>query len=109
VTGSFAKLIHAQTELRLVNGKAISMQAPELRRFPYPYKAALSITSDIDCTDTCEQYNKIQSFMNEDVGIKFTNTFYPFHDQEKFSLLKEARSMRFTLLVKRRILTEKMR
>jgi hypothetical protein len=66
------------------------MQAPELRRFPYPYKAALSITSDIDCTDTREKYNKIQSFMTEDIGIRFTNTFYPFHDQEKFSLLSSS-------------------
>jgi hypothetical protein len=63
------------------------MQVPELRKFPYPYKAALSITSDIDCTDTYEKYKKIQMFMNEEVGIRFTNTFFPFHDQRKFSML----------------------
>jgi hypothetical protein len=60
---------------------------PELRRFPYPYRAALSITSDIDNTDTCEQFMRIQTFMNTEIGIKFTNTFFPFHEDKKLSLL----------------------
>jgi hypothetical protein len=61
------------------------MQAPILRRYPYPYRAALSITSDIDDTETLEQYERIRSLMNEEIGIKFTNTFFPFHDGNKFS------------------------
>ena len=62
-------------------------QTIRLRKFPFPYRAALSITSDIDCTDTVEQHQKIQTFMNEEIGITFTNTFYPYHEESKFSLL----------------------
>jgi len=64
-----------------------SGQTLGLRKFPFPYRAALSITSDIDCTDTIDQHKKIQAFMNEEIGIPFTNTFFPLHDQSKFSLL----------------------
>lgn len=59
---------------------------PALRPFPYPYRAAVSITSDIDNTDTLDQYEQIRSFMNDEIGISFTNTFLPFHAQNKFSL-----------------------
>ncbi|MHA1381236.1 MAG: hypothetical protein ACTSRG_22955 [Candidatus Helarchaeota archaeon] len=63
-----------------------SVQIPELRKFPYPYKAALSICSDIDGTDTYKKFKNIQSFMTEEIGIKFTNTFFPYHDDSYFSL-----------------------
>ena len=35
-----------------------------LRKFPYPYKAALSICSDIDGTSTVEEFLEIQEFLN---------------------------------------------
>lgn len=62
------------------------MRAPTLRKYPYPYRAAMSITSDIDGTDTLDQHERIRSLLNEEFGIKFTNTFFPFHDESKFSL-----------------------
>ncbi len=58
----------------------------KLRKFPYPYRACLSICSDIDYTDTRQKFERIQAFMNKEVGINFTNTFFPFHDQGDFSL-----------------------
>ena len=35
-----------------------------LRRFPYPYRAALAICSDIDGTSTTEEFLEIQRFLN---------------------------------------------
>lgn len=58
----------------------------ELRKFPYPFRAALSICSDIDHTHPAEKFVKVQEFMNRDLGLTFTNTFYPFHDLDEFSL-----------------------
>lgn len=62
------------------------MKAPQLRKFPYPYRAALSICSDIDGTDSYRKFKKIQSFMTDEIGIKFTNTFFPYLDNNQFSL-----------------------
>jgi len=62
----------------------------ELRKFPYPFKACLSICNDIDGTDTNEKFKKIQTFMNETIGIRFTNTFFPFHDDNNFSLFSNS-------------------
>lgn len=58
---------------------------PELRKFPYPYRAALSICSDIDGTNTCSKYKKIQKFMHNKTGLNFTNSFFPCHDGGDFS------------------------
>ncbi len=60
-------------------------EAVYLRKIPFPYRSGLSICNDIDFTDSYEKFIAIQSFMNEQVGIKFTNTFFPFHGSE-FSL-----------------------
>jgi hypothetical protein len=62
------------------------MNAVSLRVLPYPYRAALSITNDIDCTDTLEKHDAIQAFMRETIGIDFTNTFFPYHERDCFSL-----------------------
>jgi hypothetical protein len=62
------------------------MNTPRLRSVPYPYKAAIAITSDIDCTDSIEKYLAIHHFMDKKVGIPYSNTFFPYHDEKKFSL-----------------------
>ncbi|MFB0526288.1 MAG: hypothetical protein ACETVO_02305 [bacterium] len=54
-----------------------------LRKFPYPYKAALTICSDIDGTTTKEEFLEIQKFLNtreetsmgEGVGLEIGNSF----------------------------------
>ena len=54
-----------------------------LRKFPYPYKAAMTISSDIDGTTTKEEFLEIQKFINtkdetsmgEGVGIEIGNSF----------------------------------
>ncbi|MCJ7646751.1 hypothetical protein MUO65_07650, partial [bacterium] len=35
-----------------------------LRKFPYPYKAVMTISSDIDGTTTKEEFLEIQRFLN---------------------------------------------
>lgn len=64
-----------------------------LRKFPYPYKAALAIASDIDSTGTVERFLKIQEFldtknvteMGEGVGLEIGNSFFMFHPRGMFS------------------------
>jgi len=54
-----------------------------LRKFPYPYKAAMAICSDIDGTTTKEEFLEIQRFLNtkektsmgEAVGLEIGNSF----------------------------------
>ena len=54
-----------------------------LRKFPYPYKAALAICSDIDNTETLEEFLEIQKFLNTNtmtslgrgLGLEIGNSF----------------------------------
>lgn len=57
-----------------------------LRKFTYPYKCCVSICSDIDFTDNLAEFRSVQSFMKNEIGIKFSNNFLPFHNGGKFSL-----------------------
>lgn len=55
-----------------------------LRKFPYPYRAAIAICSDIDNTETLEKFLEIQKFLNtremtsmgEGVGLEIGNSFF---------------------------------
>jgi len=55
-----------------------------LRKFPYPYRAAIAICSDIDNTETLEKFLEIQKFldskemssMGEGVGLEIGNSFF---------------------------------
>lgn len=61
-----------------------------LRKFPYPYKAALAICSDIDSTTTVEEFLNIQKFLNTKnmtemgagVGLEIGNSFFIFDDPQ---------------------------
>ena len=68
-----------------------------LREFPYPYKCCLSICSDIDFTNTCAKFRSIQSFMKDEAGIEFTNTFFPFFDKGGFSFFSDNAEDRKTI------------
>jgi hypothetical protein len=66
-----------------------------LRKFPYPFRAALTICSDIDGTDTAEKFLAIQNFLNTErqldigpgIGLEIGNTFYPLSPNGSFSYL----------------------
>lgn len=75
-----------------------NLQLPSLRKFPYPYKATLSICSDIDDTDTCDKFKKIQSFMLDTIGLPFANTFFPYHDKGYFSFLSSSKEDKATII-----------
>jgi len=55
-----------------------------LRKFPYPYRAAIAICSDIDNTESLEKFLEIQKFldtremtsMGEGVGLEIGNSFF---------------------------------
>jgi len=61
-------------------------QKPELREFPYPYRAALSICSDIDHTRTKEEFEAVRSLITDKIGLKFSSGFFPFEEENDFSL-----------------------
>ena len=64
-----------------------------LRKLPYPYRAALSICSDIDGTDTAEKFIEIQRFLNtkavtkmgKGVGLEIGNSFFMYERGNRFS------------------------
>lgn len=64
-----------------------------LRRFPFPYKAALAICSDIDETKTTAEFLEIQRFLNtkhvtrmgEGIGLEIGNSFYFYDKANQFS------------------------
>ena len=55
-----------------------------LRKFPYPFKAAMTICSDLDQTGTLEEYLEIQKFvstnentsMGKGLGLNIGNSFF---------------------------------
>lgn len=69
------------------------MEKVTLRKFPYPFKAALSICSDIDGTDTAEEFLAIQTFFNTDritslgpgIGLEIGNSFLPNRVKDTFA------------------------
>ena len=69
-----------------------SSRAVMLRDFPYPYRAALAICSDIDGTKTLERFLAIQEFLNTErntpmgpgVGLEIGNSFFPYTPNDSF-------------------------
>jgi hypothetical protein len=60
-----------------------------LRKFPYPYRAAIAISSDIDNTETVEEFLELQKFLNtskttsmgEGIGLEIGNSFLFYEPQ----------------------------
>lgn len=59
-----------------------------LRKFPYPFKCALSICSDLDATDTIERYITLQKYicgcgktpLGEGLNLEMGNSFWFFRN-----------------------------
>lgn len=64
-----------------------------LRKFPYPYRAAITICSDIDNTETLDEFLEIQKFLNtkemtsmgEGVGLEIGNSFLFYEPPDSIS------------------------
>ena len=52
-----------------------SSDAVKLRKFPYPYKAALTICSDLDYTFTMERFLEMHRHF-ESLGLEMGDTFW---------------------------------
>jgi len=61
--------------LNIIGSTASSPDAVELRKFPYPYKAALTICSDLDYTFTMERFLEMQRYF-ESLGLEIGDTFW---------------------------------
>lgn len=85
---SFTAGVHVSGVNQQVSANPVS-----LRRFPYPFKAALSICSDIDGTTTLDRFLTIQEFLNtqtsgpmgEGLGLEIGNSFFPFAPDDAFA------------------------
>lgn len=68
-----------------------------LRKFPFPFRAALTICSDIDSTLTLDEFLTIQEFlttknntaMGTGVGLEIGNSFFPNDSEIPFAFLSE--------------------
>jgi hypothetical protein len=64
-----------------------------LRKFPYPFRAALAISSDIDATASTDEFLAIQRFLNttgptpmgDGVGLEIGNSFFFYDEKRTFS------------------------
>ena len=64
-----------------------------LRKFPYPYRSALTLCSDIDQTGSAEEFLEIQGYLNTEdptrmgtgVGLEIGNSFFMFEPNSRFS------------------------
>ena len=83
----------ARDQRRSCEGTDVGRAMVSLRRFPYPYKAALAICSDIDETRTTAEFLEIQRFLNtkdvtsmgEGVGLEIGNSIYFYDSEGRFS------------------------
>jgi hypothetical protein len=63
-----------------------------LRKFPFPYKAAFTISNDIDKTETAEEFLEIQEFLNttnktrmgNGIGLEIGNSFFMYPPLQEF-------------------------
>lgn len=77
-----------------------------LRRFPYPYRAALAICSDIDETKTAEELLEIHRFLNttqptsmgEGVGLEIGNSVYFYDGKREVSYFTQGEETRSLLV-----------
>ena len=66
-----------------------------LKEYPYPYKAALSISNDIDGNHTLDEFLTIQEFLNTNnmteigsgLGLEIGNSFFPIASETDFAFL----------------------
>ena len=62
----------------------------ELRKFPYPYKAAFTICSDIDNTETVEEFIKIHNIINRTdtdscLGLDIGDSFWFYNEHKELN------------------------
>ena len=91
LVGIFAGMtIYYLIRVKKINTDYAALYSPKgeiaLRKFPFPYEAALTISSDIDKTTTVEEFLDIQEFLNtkkstkmgEGLGLEIGNSFFMF-------------------------------
>jgi hypothetical protein len=74
-------------------GKESSNSEIFLRKFPYPYRSGLAISSDIDETDSLKEFLAIQEFLitNNDtpfgkgLGLEIGNSFFGYVESNQFA------------------------
>jgi hypothetical protein len=85
-------VVHDQ-EQQAVASEPLNAGRAALRAFPYPYRAALAICSDIDETQDSAEFLAIQRFLNTEaetsmgrgVGLEIGNSFYFYDKKNEFS------------------------
>ena len=78
----------------------------EIRRFPYPYVAALSICSDIDNTGSLDEYLEIRNYLSSNemtrngkgLGLDIGNSFFFYEDNHKAITYYDNKKIRETII-----------
>lgn len=73
-----------------------------IRPYPYPFKAALAICSDIDNTKSLEKFLAIQEFLNTDrctpmgkgLALEIGNSFFPYAPNDEFAYFSSRKADR---------------
>ena len=76
---------------KLSQSEVLSSDSPKLRKFPYPYKAMLTICSDCDNT-TVEAFERVHRFLNtreetqfgKGLGLDVSDSFFVYHGTDYF-------------------------
>ena len=88
-----------QGDLTASNNKPRHGGQVSLRKFPYPFRAALTICSDIDHTTTLDRFLNIQNYLNKQtktclgigIGLEIGNSFFPYTPDDSFSFFSSRR------------------
>jgi hypothetical protein len=77
-----------------------------LRKFPYPYQAALAISSDIDGTSSTDEFLEIQRFLNTQqvtsmgpgIGLEIAANFFMYDTKRSFSYFTHSEQARQVII-----------
>ena len=89
-SGSLSQEQYASLREELLSSPVLGWEDGGIRKFPYPYKAMLSITSDCDST-TVESFERMHKFLNtfEDtaygpgLGLDIADSFFVYDGSDK--------------------------
>ena len=93
------------TETSLLPDETVQPSSVKLRPYPYPFRAGLAISSDIDGTRTLERFLAIQRFLNTSehtcvgpgIGLEIANSFFPYAPDDSFSYFSSRPEEKYTI------------
>lgn len=84
---------HANSNVLFADTNPMAGKPVSLRKFPFPFQAAMTICSDIDETRSSDEFLEIQRFLNtrsttsmgNGIGLEIGNSFFFYNHKKEFS------------------------